>query len=152
MSRHQIKKARAPQIRAKPGPKDQASATPPQWKKHLLTAAALLLLSGAAFAATYFMVRLSQPSASDGMVWIAGGEFTMGTDDERGWADEKPAHRVRVAGFWMDETEVTNGQFRAFVDATGYVTTAEKKPVWEELRKQLPPDAPRPPDSKLVPG
>ena len=67
------------------------------------------------------------------MVWIPGGEFTMGTDEKHGWADEKPAHRVRVAGFWMDQTEVTNAQFRAFVEATGYVTTAEKKPDWEEM-------------------
>ena len=36
----------------------------------------------------------------------------MGTDSQLGWADEKPAHRVRVDGFWMDETEVTNAQFR----------------------------------------
>ena len=50
----------------------------------------------------------------------------MGTDSTLGWPDEKPAHRVRVDGFWMDETEVTNAQFREFVEATGYVTTAEK--------------------------
>src|SRR5436305_11746385 len=121
MSRHQIKKGRTPKPWAKPAPSDQASATPP-WKRRLLTALALLLLGGGAFAATFFIVRLSRTSPADGMVWIPGGEFTMGTDDEHGWADEKPAHRVRVAGFWMDETEVTNGQFRAFVDATGYVT------------------------------
>jgi len=42
------------------------------------------------------------------MVWMAGGEFTMGTDSDLGWPDEKPAHRVRVDGFWIDETEVTN--------------------------------------------
>jgi formylglycine-generating enzyme required for sulfatase activity len=52
----------------------------------------------------------------------------------------------------MDETEVTNKQFREFVEATGYVTTAEKKPDWEELKKQLPPDAQKPDDSVLVPG
>ena len=52
----------------------------------------------------------------------------MGTDSELGWADEKPAHRVRVDGFWMDETDVTNAQFRRFVEATDYVTTAEKPP------------------------
>src|SRR4051812_48751083 len=86
------------------------------------------------FAITYLLVigwqsisaALQEKPA--GMVWIPGGEFTMGTNSDLGWADEKPAHRVRVAGFWMDETEVTNAQFREFVEATGYVTTAEKPP------------------------
>src|SRR3954449_8942764 len=104
----------------------------------------LLLLGAGAFTATYALVRWAdQPPA--GMVWIPGGEFTMGSDDELAWPDEKPGHRVRVAGFWMDETEVTNAQFRAFVEATGYVTTAEKKPDWEQMRKQLPPGTAKPP-------
>lgn len=62
-----------------------------------------------------------------GMVWIPGGEFTMGTDkaDEK-HAEEAPGHRVVVAGFWMDHTEVTNAQFAAFVKASGHVTDAEK--------------------------
>ncbi len=66
------------------------------------------------------------PAARSGMAWIPGGEFTMGTDSDLGWAEEKPSHRVRVDGFWMDETDVTNAQFRRFVEATGYVTTAEQ--------------------------
>lgn len=49
------------------------------------------------------------PDSSADMVWIPGGEFTMGTDSKEAWPDEKPAHRVRVNGFWMDKTEVTNG-------------------------------------------
>jgi sulfatase modifying factor 1 len=85
-------------------------------------------------------------------VWIPGGEFTMGTDSELGWPDEKPAHRVYVDGFWMDETEVTNAQFRAFVEATGYVTTAEKPPDLEEILRQSKPGTPPPPKEKLVPG
>jgi formylglycine-generating enzyme required for sulfatase activity len=52
----------------------------------------------------------------------------------------------------MDESEVTNAQFRIFVEATGHVTTAEKKPDWEEMRKHLPPGTQKPPESKLVPG
>jgi sulfatase modifying factor 1 len=87
-----------------------------------------------------------------GMVWIRGGEFTMGTDSDLGWPDEKPAHRVRVDGFWMDETDVTNAQFREFVEATGYVTTAEKPPDAEEILRQMPPGTPAPPKEKLVPG
>ncbi len=60
------------------------------------------------------------------MVWIAGGTFWMGS--ENGPQDERPRHAVRVDGFWMDKTEVTNTQFAEFVKATGYVTVAERKP------------------------
>eukprot|EP00913_Durusdinium_trenchii_P011147 g10469.t1 len=91
-------------------------------------------------------------SAPDGMVWIPGGEFVMGTSDEDAWRDEKPAHRVRVDGFWIDKTEVTNAQFRKFVEATGYVTTAERTPDWDEIKKQLPPGTPAPPAEKIVPA
>ena len=84
------------------------------------------------------------------MCWIPPGEFTMGSD--KGLADARPRHRVRVDGFWMDATEVTNAQFCRFVKATGYVTIAERKPDWEELKKQLPPGTPKPPDEVLVPG
>jgi formylglycine-generating enzyme required for sulfatase activity len=87
-----------------------------------------------------------------GMVWIPGGEFTMGTDAEPGWPDERPAHRVRVRGFWMDETDVTNAQFRRFVEATGYVTTAEKPVDAEEVLRQSPPGTPRPSPEMLVPA
>jgi len=73
------------------------------------------------------------------MVWIPGGEFTMGTDDPRSLPNERPAHRVKVEGFWMDIHDVTNAEFAKFVEASGYVTTAERKPDWEELKKQLPP-------------
>ncbi len=90
--------------------------------------------------------------APEGMVWVPAGEFTMGWDGPEGRADERPAHRVRLAGFWIDATEVTNAQFQAFVAATGYVTTAERAPEWEELRTQLPPGTPPPDPGSLVPG
>lgn len=90
--------------------------------------------------------------APAGMVWIAGGTFTMGSEDPRAWPDERPAHEVRIDGFFMDETEVTNEQFAAFVKATGYVTTAEKAPDLEALMKQVPPGTPPPPREVLVPG
>jgi formylglycine-generating enzyme required for sulfatase activity len=87
-----------------------------------------------------------------GMVWVPGGEFTMGSDAADAEPQERPAHRVRLDGFWMDQTTVTNADFRRFVDATGYVTTAERKPDWEEIRKQAPPGTPKPPAEKLVPS
>jgi sulfatase modifying factor 1 len=86
------------------------------------------------------------------MVWIRGGEFLMGSDHKLAQGNERPAHRVKVAGFWMDRHHVTNAEFSKFIQATGYVTTAEKKPDWETLRVQLPPGTPRPPESALVPG
>jgi formylglycine-generating enzyme required for sulfatase activity len=76
----------------------------------------------------------------------------MGSDELDTYEHERPAHRVKIKGLWMDETEVTNEQFKIFTEATNYITTAERKPAWEELRKQLPPDTPKPPDSVLMPG
>jgi formylglycine-generating enzyme len=77
--------------------------------------------------------------APDGMVWVPGGPFRMGSaDDPEG---DAPPHQVAVSGFWMDRTEVTNAQFEAFVKATGYETSAEKPPTEEELRgSDVPPE------------
>lgn len=86
------------------------------------------------------------------MVWLEGGEFMMGTNSREAYEHERPAHPVKVSGFWMDTTEVTNAQFKKFVDATNYVTVAERKPDWEELKTQLPEGTPRPPDSVMVAG
>jgi formylglycine-generating enzyme required for sulfatase activity len=58
------------------------------------------------------------------MVWITGGEFRMGSEHPLARPDERPIHRVRIDGFWLDQTEVTNAQFAAFVAATGYKTVA----------------------------
>src|SRR5262249_21727168 len=85
-----------------------------------------------------------------GMVWIPGGQFRMGRNGEQ--KNEGPAHRVEVDGFWMDDHDVTNLEFDRFVKATGYLTTAERKPDWAELQKQLPPGTRKPDDSVLVPG
>ncbi|HKI37615.1 MAG TPA: formylglycine-generating enzyme family protein [Gemmataceae bacterium] len=114
----------------------------------------MLSLAAGAFAAAFTVTRLwsTPPGPPPGMVWVPGGEFTMGTDSDLGRPEEKPAHRVRVHAFWMDETEVTNAQFRAFVEATGHVTTAEKPPDLEELMRQRPPGAKPPPKENLVPG
>jgi formylglycine-generating enzyme required for sulfatase activity len=59
-----------------------------------------------------------------GMVWIEGGTFTMGSDEER--PEERAAREVTVGGFWIDRHEVTNTQFARFVEATGYRTVAER--------------------------
>jgi formylglycine-generating enzyme len=88
----------------------------------------------------------------EGMVWIPGGEFSMGSDktceslcDLSGVAqDASPIHRVFVDAFWMDATEVTNAQFAKFVEATKYVTIAEIKPRQE--------DYPTAPPENLVAG
>ena len=90
------------------------------------------------------------PGTPDGMVWIPGGEYVMGSNLPDAYRPEQPAHRVKVSGFWMDETEVTNAQFSKFVEATGHVTTAEKAPVLEEVMAQLPPGTPPPPQDVLV--
>lgn len=77
----------------------------------------------------------------EGMVWVPGGEFSMGSLDPResicggpdAMQDARPIHRVFVDGFWMDATEVTNREFKRFVDATGYITVAERPPSPEEV-------------------
>ncbi len=81
--------------------------------------------------------------APPGMTWIPGGEFTMGSNHPMA-VDARPLHQVRVHGFWMDSTEVTNAQFARFVEATGYVTVAE--------RPLDPKDFPDIPDSLRAPG
>ena len=89
-------------------------------------------------------------NSTKGMVYIKAGTFIMGGDNNQASGDEFPKHKVHVDAFWMDETEVTNAEFQEFVDATHYVTTAEKKPDWEEMKKTLPPGTAKPADSILV--
>lgn len=86
------------------------------------------------------------------MVLVPGGAFEMGTDEMPAQADEQPVHTVQVDSFMMDEHEVTNGEFAAFVAATGYVTIAEKPISKEELLKELPPGSPDPDSSLLQAG
>ena len=87
-----------------------------------------------------------------GMVLIPSGTFSMGADNNQGFEDEYPKHRVKINSFWIDETEVTNAQFKKFVDETGYITTAEKTIDWDEMKKDLPPNTPKPHDSLLSPS
>lgn len=58
------------------------------------------------------------------MIYIPGGNFYMGTDI--GLSIEQPMHEVYLDGYWIGKYPVTAGQFREFVEATGYVTDAEK--------------------------
>ena len=81
-------------------------------------------------------------SWTNGMIWIPGGTFQMGSRD--GQADEQPVHKVTLDGFWLDQFEVTNEKFEQFVRATAYVTVAERKPD--------PKDFPGAPPENLVPG
>ena len=71
-----------------------------------------------------------------GMVWVPGGVFTKGAvaSDQIAMSHERPAHKVAVDGFFIDVTEVTNGQFKKFVEETGYVTVAEREIDWEEIK------------------
>src|SRR6476660_5904835 len=108
---------------------------------------AVLLIHRAAFSAGDEFAptvanNVSSPSkAPEGMVWIPGGEFSMGAAVNGGGScempmasnDTEPIHRVRVDGFFMDKTAVTNEQFEKFVKATGYVTIAEQTPTKEEF-------------------
>ena len=71
------------------------------------------------------MGATSSPTASpSSMIWIAGGRFLMGSNQF--YPEEQPAHHSSVAGFWIDPHPVTAADFRRFVEATGYVTVAER--------------------------
>jgi sulfatase modifying factor 1 len=70
------------------------------------------------------------------MVWVPGGVFRMGSDNH--YPEEAPAHRVKVGGFWMDRHTVTNAEFQRFVEATGYVTLAERPANPEDYPGALP--------------
>lgn len=109
------------------------------------------LLTSLLIAPLWLAPALAEEAPTDEMVLIHGGQFMMGGVGPLARKDEFPVHKVRVKSFFIDKTEVTNAQFKKFIDATGYVTTAEKKPDWEELKKQLPVGS-KPPEKELQPG
>ena len=76
-----------------------------------------------------------------GLVPVRGGTFRMGSD--QGYAEEREPRTVRVGAFAIDRHEVTNAQFSRFVDATGYVTRAERGPRPDEA-VYLPPSMRQP--------
>lgn len=98
------------------------------------------------------------PHVENGMIEIPGGPFVQGStrdqlnffenlcaDDQQQctastFADEEPQRRVTLKAFWIDVSEVTNQQFLAFVQDTGYVTKAEQDGeslVWDEPHRTL---------------
>ena len=86
------------------------------------------------------------------MAYIPGGTFIMGSDAKDVLTHEGPAHEVTVHPFFMDEHEVTNAEFARFVEATQYITVAERPIDWEVLKLETPEGTPKPPDSLLQPG
>ncbi|MDW3193315.1 MAG: formylglycine-generating enzyme family protein [Cytophagales bacterium] len=94
----------------------------------------------------------SSRQAPEGMILIPEGNFMLGGKTDDAYWNELPAHEVQVASFLMDATEVTNREYKAFVDATGYQTVAERDVDWEEIKKQLPPGVEKPHDSLLRAG
>ena len=96
------------------------------------------------------------------MTFIPAGEFDMGgenADFMNDWplsaqsrSDERPVHKVKISNFWISTTLVTNKEFKEFIDATGYITTAEVSPKLEDIMKSLPPGSREPSKEFLVPG
>lgn len=87
------------------------------------------------------------------MVKIPSGSFLMGAeDDSMALVRETPVHEVKISSFYIDVHEVTNSQFKKFVDATGYITVAERPIDWELMKKQLPPGTLKPAEEDLQPG
>src|SRR5262245_42052809 len=87
-------------------------------------------------------IKPPRPAPNENMAWIPGGIFLMGSNDH--YPEEAPVHHVTVEGFWMDKRTVTNEQFSRFVEATGYLTVAER-PLNAEDYPGAKPEA-------LVPG
>ncbi len=87
-----------------------------------------------------------------GMVLIPSGTFAMGSTLPGSRRDEQPVVQITLDGFWMDACDVTNAQFRKFVEATNYKTIAERPIDWEEMKKTVPPGTPKPSDEQLQPG
>jgi sulfatase modifying factor 1 len=90
------------------------------------------------------LARVPSPSVNDvapgpppapDMIWIPGRTFRMGSDHH--YREERPAHDVRVDGFWIDQYPVTNERFAAFVKATGHVTGAEVPPSPQDYPNAL---------------
>jgi sulfatase modifying factor 1 len=82
------------------------------------------------------LAETAPESPGDNMVWVPGGGFLMGSD--QAYPEESPTHQETVDGFWIDRYTVTNEEFGKFVDASGYVTTAERVPKAQDYPGALP--------------
>ena len=109
-----------------------------------LSFAVVMLMTTLSFAAAPATpaTPATQP-APQGMVYIPAGRFTMGGDDPR-TPDAQPLHPVSLDAFFIDAKPVTNAEFKKFIDATKYLTVAERKPD--------PKDYPGVPADKLLAG
>jgi len=96
--------------------------------------------------------ELNDPNFRHNMILIPGGEFLMGSENIEAYANEQPVHTVIVDSFFMDQYEVTNYDFLQFIRQTGYVTTAERRIVWDDMKKNLAPNTPKPAENLLEPG
>ncbi len=66
--------------------------------------------------------KIQSDTIPQGMIWVEGGEFMMGcneTQDEDCFGLEKPAYKVKVNGFYMDQYEVTNEAYCLFLNEKG---------------------------------
>lgn len=118
----------------------------------LLFALLIIYLVGCQTTTSPDKERSKTLNTPEGMVIIPTGTFPMGGKSSQASYDEYPVHEVSVSAFYMDVTEVTNSQFKAFVDATNYITVAERDIDWSDLKEQLPPGTPEPPAEMLKAG
>src|SRR5262245_55346690 len=126
---------RKPRVHATIPPPPPAPDVRRRWPWRPLVAVAVLAASAVVAFALFSPDR--EEAAPEGMVWIPPGSFLFGSDE---FDDAGPVHPVELSGFWMDATEVTNEQFAAFVEATGYRTVAERKPDLKDFPRWLSPE------------
>jgi len=138
--------------RNRPVPPGPASVSEPGRRWWWLALLGAVGVAAGAASALWWWPSPAPPDPHEGMVWVPGGTFRMGSTEARypegtcggpGCCDNMdslPVHEVELDGFWMDRTPVTNAQFARFVAATGYRTVAEKPEVDRGPGKEpLPP-------------